>query len=335
MSAGELYVCSGRERDDETDGADSEQGPTAEPVDHGERHRGEDQVGRADDHRLPGGGHSAKSRSRENVVEIVEDGVDPRELVEGCDRYRENHGLRVTSPGKTRPGAASTTMAARVACQLRGDVLDSDPREDCRSLVISPPDRQPPRTIRNAEQQRTQDGCRRNGHEELPAPVLRSERHEADQVIVRIRHQDPEHDVKLECAHHRSAPGGRRDFREVDRGQHRRGSDRETANGPGGDEDTEARCREAAKGRQQIHAGDRAQTVTGTVTITRIAGEDCPGQRAPERARHRPAESCGVESKRQGQTVRCPCDDSRVESEQQACQTPDKHDSREKRIDRR
>ena len=73
------------------DGADQQQGLAAEPVDHRHCDHGEEQVGGPDRHRLQVAGDFAEAGVSKNVVQVIENRVDARELVEHSDADREEN----------------------------------------------------------------------------------------------------------------------------------------------------------------------------------------------------------------------------------------------------
>ena len=66
------------------------------PIDHAHREEREHKVGEADGNRLHIARNLAESGTFENVVEIVQNRVDSRELVEHADRDRKENRLAVT-----------------------------------------------------------------------------------------------------------------------------------------------------------------------------------------------------------------------------------------------
>ena len=78
-------------------GSDEEEGLTADLVDDGDADEGSDEVGEADDNGLLGAGDGAEAGVGEDVVEVVEDGVDAGELVEEADGDGEEDELGVAT----------------------------------------------------------------------------------------------------------------------------------------------------------------------------------------------------------------------------------------------
>lgn len=76
---------------------DQQQRLAAEFIDHGHRDHGESQIGGSDGDGLKVAGDSAESGMSKDVVEIIKDGVDARQLIEHTDAHRQNDGESIFS----------------------------------------------------------------------------------------------------------------------------------------------------------------------------------------------------------------------------------------------
>src|SRR5664279_5778803 len=79
------------------DGADKQQRLAADAIDDRHRQHGEQKVGCSDSDRLQISGYAAESCFGEDVIQIVKDRVDSRELIEEADGYCEKNGQTVFS----------------------------------------------------------------------------------------------------------------------------------------------------------------------------------------------------------------------------------------------
>ena len=78
-------------------GSDEKKGFAADLVDDGDADEGGDEVGETDDDGLHGAGDGVEAGVGEDVVEVIQDGVDAGELVEEADGDGEEDELAVAA----------------------------------------------------------------------------------------------------------------------------------------------------------------------------------------------------------------------------------------------
>ena len=93
------------EADTEADGSDEQKLLAAEFVDDRHGEQGEDEIGGADGDGLQVAGDFGCAGEGEDVVEVIEDGIDAGELAEHADGEGDDDGLEVL-PGEQRVGGA-------------------------------------------------------------------------------------------------------------------------------------------------------------------------------------------------------------------------------------
>ena len=149
-----------RQSDEETDRADQQQAFAADPVDQIQRRNREQEVGRADQDRLLIRRHFAEAGGREDVVDVIENGVDAGELIEGGDAERQQDGFAVFGP-------AQPPILRRADGSFRQDCVFFRLRDAGRDLAqdflrfgAPASQRQPARALRDGEKHREQDDAR-------------------------------------------------------------------------------------------------------------------------------------------------------------------------------
>src|SRR6185437_4124587 len=95
MAMGKENCRDARQADGSAGGSDQEERFSSDPVNHGHGNHGEEQIGCTDHDGLEISGKLAVSGKGENVIQVIEDGVDAGELIEHSNAYGEENRERV------------------------------------------------------------------------------------------------------------------------------------------------------------------------------------------------------------------------------------------------
>src|ERR1022692_1362477 len=224
----ELLALSGGKDDGHTGqtnggagGAGEQQFFAAQAVDHAHGDDGEEEVGGADGHGLEVAGDFVEAGALEDVVEVIEDGVDAGHLVEEADGDGEEDGAAVLV---LEEGFDSGAIFAFHGADDVGDfaigVGFADAGKNLAGLLDETAADQPARALRDAEEVKEEEQRGQGGHAEFPAPLFGAETHGADHVVRQVRDQNPRDDIELEEADEASAFGGGRNLGDIHGADH-------------------------------------------------------------------------------------------------------------------
>ena len=262
----------------------------ADPVDYGHRNHREQQIGGADRHRLQVARHFAETGAGENVVQVVENGVDAGKLVEHGERNRQQNRQPVLARKQALAGMPVLGVdGGDDFSQLAFHVLRADGGQRLARFRHAALLRQPARAARNAEQHHQEQQGGEGGHAQLPAPFEATQRKPSQQVVGQIGQQYPRHHVELEEAHQAPAPFGGRNFGDVHGPQHRGAADAQTADEAEEEQRIPVPGESAAQGARQVQHRHQPQTVAAAQPVAGVAGQHRPDHRPAEGGGHREA----------------------------------------------
>ena len=187
---------------------------------------------------------------------------------------------------------------------------------------------QPAGALRNRQQQHQECKGRNRRHRQLPAPELSPTDELGHGEIADICQQDADHDVDLKQAHQRTTPRRRGDLRDVDRREHRGGTNGHSGQKPERDERGQAPAERTADRGHSVQQPYQPQHRASAELIPRPPRANRPEQRPPQCRRDSKAECGGRQPKRVAQCVGDAGNNSRVESEQQTGQACDDDDAK-------
>src|SRR5277367_6163720 len=204
----------------------------ADAVDHRHRDHREQQIRRSNRHRLQVSRNLVESREGKNVVQVIENRVDPRQLIEHPDGHRQKYRERILPHKQGIVGLMlrvnRNNNVPQLALVFR---LARQPQNFPRfryALLLH----QPPRAPRNPKQQQQKQQRRNRRYPQFPPPLRVSQLKRAHRIIRKIRQQNSKHDVELKQSHQPPAPFRRRNLRNVHRPQHRRSANPQPAHNP-------------------------------------------------------------------------------------------------------
>src|SRR6267142_137853 len=209
---------------------DQQQGFAAELVDYGHAQESGEQVHASYGHCMQVARELAETRGGENVVQVVEDGIDAGELVEHANGDGQENGVAVFAAKKRLILLQAFEMdGADDFLQLGFRIVCAHFLQDLARFVYAPFGDQPARTWRDAEQHdQKQDGGERS-HAKLPAPLGRTETLARDYEVRQISEQDADDDVDLKHADQAAADSCRSEFRDVNGTEDGGAADAETS----------------------------------------------------------------------------------------------------------
>ena len=180
----------------------------------GHANQREDQVGGADGDCLQVTRNLAEAGLGEDVVQVIEDRVDARELVKGAGDDSEHDGEEVALLEEWLGGTFEVQriydlfqFGLRVGC--------AGQLEDIESFGVTAFRDQPARTVGDAEEHGKEEDSGQSGDAEFPAPFLLTKVHRADEIVRQIGQQDADDDVDLEGADEASTELGRGQFGDI------------------------------------------------------------------------------------------------------------------------
>ena len=179
----ELFAGSGGEDDGDAGeadggagGAGEQQFLAAEAIDHAHGDDGEEQVGGADGHRLEVARDLVEARAFEDVVEVIENRVDARHLVEEADGDGEQDGAAVlVLEERFDFGAVFGLHGADDVGDFAVGIGLADAGEDLAGLFDVAAADQPARALRDAEQGQEEKDRGQDGDSQFPAPLFGAE----------------------------------------------------------------------------------------------------------------------------------------------------------------
>jgi hypothetical protein len=191
---------------------------------------GEDEVGGSDGDGLEVSGELAEACGGKDVVEVVEDGVDAGELVEGADGDGEEEWEAVLplEDGFVGDGVNFLEGELDVGNFLLG-VRVAHELEDFEGLFDAEFGDGPAGAAGDAEEEDEEEQSGDGGDAELDAPLGGSEVEQADDEVRGVGEEDADDDIDLEGADHASAPLGGGQLRNVDGTEDGAGTDAESA----------------------------------------------------------------------------------------------------------
>src|SRR3984885_7254466 len=280
------------ETDAEADRADEQQLLASELVDDRHGQQGEDQIGGSDGDGLQVSGDFGRTGESEDVVQVIEDGVDAGELAEHANGEGDDDGLEVLAGEQwIRGSGALQVYRGDDFIQLFLRLRHASQLQDGECFMQAGLRDQPARAARNDEEGDQEEQRRDGGDAEHPAPLQRAKMAGADDGIRYIGEQDADNDIDLEESDESAAPGRRRNLCDVHRPEHRRSADAETT-----DEAKEDECGPApGKGAEHIEDGHDAETVATAIFLSRDACAHGADDRARQRAGDSDAEQRGRE----------------------------------------
>src|SRR5260370_6012450 len=215
---------------DKADRSDEEQRLAAELVDqsHGEESGAE--VHRTYGHRLQIAGDLVESRRGKNVVEIIENRVDARELVEHADCDGKKYGDEVFA-GEKWFGTLRLLKMYRVHnfSEFSLVIGRAQRLQDASRFLNALLSGQPAGTPRNSEQHDQKQKSRRRADAQLPPPFEIAQTKFRHAVIVKVRKQDTDHDINLQHSHKTPAQIRGSQLCNVDRRQDGRAAEAQSA----------------------------------------------------------------------------------------------------------
>src|SRR6266566_1372013 len=281
---------------------------------HGEH--GEYQVRSAYRHSLKIGRNLIEAGVREDVVEVIQDGVDARKLVKHPDRDRQENWEPVF-PGEER------IVGDMLRIDRHNDILEflfviffaSHAKYVTRlgySLLFD----QPPGATRDAEEkQKKQDGgYRRNT--KFPPPFGGAKLHRSYDVVREIGEQNSKDNVELKQTHEAAPPLGGRNLSYIHRAKNGGTTDAEPPDEPEKHESKPVPCKGTTKRRNDIQDSHDAETVTAANFISGNPGKHGSEDRPPQRNRHCQAQCGRRESEGVRERMRGASDDGSVKSEE-------------------
>src|ERR1700751_2298440 len=216
MSVSKEENGDGSEAGREAHGSDQKELLAAELIDDRHGEQGGDKIGGADRYGLEIAGDFACAGKGEDVVEVIEDGIDAGELSEHADGEGENNRLAGLA-GEKRiglPGALQMHGGDDLIELLLGFGDPGEAKNLERLLQIGLRD-QPARAARNDEEHGQKEHSRNSGDAEHPAPFVRPEVHAADDRVRDVGEKNADNDIDLKGSHQPAAPGGRRNLRDI------------------------------------------------------------------------------------------------------------------------
>src|ERR1700733_671369 len=319
MGVGVKDVGDEAETDAEADGADEQQLLAAELVDDRHGQQGKDQVGGSDGDGLQVSGDFGRAGESEDVVQVIEDGVDAGELAEHADGKGDDDGLEVlTGEQWVRSAGAFQMHGGDDFVQLLLSLRHAGEFQDGERFVQAGLRDQPARAARDDKEGDEKKHRRDGGDAEHPSPLQGAKMPAADDGIRHIGEQDADDDVDLEESDQAAAPVWRRNLRDVHRAENGGATDTEAAEEAKEDECWPAPGKGAADGGDHIEDGHDAETVAATVFLSWDAGAHGADDRAGQCAGDGDAEQDGREVINLRQGGGGAGNDGGIEPEQQA-----------------
>ena len=249
------------ERKAGADRADEEQGLAAELIDDGDAEQGGDEVGGADHNGLVGARDRGKAGAGEDVIEIVENGVDAGELIEEADGDGEKDQQLVAGREEgVLLGAAFGTHGGNHGVHLGLGVWRSHAGKDELSFVDAILGDEPAGALGNAEQEKHEEERGDDGDTELHAPLDGAKSKVSDDGVGEVGEQDANDDVDLEHADEATAPLGGGELRDVDGAEDGGAADAEAAQKAEGKEGPPGAREGATGGRDDVEDAHDAES---------------------------------------------------------------------------
>ena len=292
-------------------------------VDEEHAQHGEREVGDADHDRLHHRPLAEDARHLEQARRIVEDGVDPRELVERRDEERQQDGDEIFFPEKplariARPGERGADLG-----HFGFDILARGAFEYTARLGVTAADKQPAGAFGHGHQQQAEGQCRDGLDAQHPLPVVGNPH---DPVIGQVGDDDAQHDVELEEGHETPAPVRRGDLGDIHRPHDRRGADGQPAQEAEEHERIPVDDHGTAHGRDQVEPRDHFQRAQAPVAFGWAAADQGADDGADKRRGDREAVREVRERIDPLDRLFGTGDHGRVEAEQKAAERSDEGD---------
>src|SRR5581483_4405627 len=151
--SGEEHHGNTRKADCRANRTDQQQRLAPNSVNDGHGQHGKNQVGRAHSYGLQVARDLAESRTSKDVIQIIENGIDPGELVEHPDTDRKKNRKKILTRKELFRGLRLLKVhGLGYFLQLLLVVLFAGQLQDAPRLLHSAPFHQPPWTSRNSEQ---------------------------------------------------------------------------------------------------------------------------------------------------------------------------------------
>ena len=274
------------------DGADEEKFLTANFVDESHRDHREDEVGGADGDGLKVRRDFVEASIGEDRVQVIENGVDPGELVEHADGDSQENWQAVLRVPQRIVLVMLGVDGGDDFLKFGFVILFADEAKNISSFVNAAFLGEPARTARNAKKHGQEEDGRQSRDAELPAPFGGSKLKSSDDVVREIGEKDSEDDVELEKADEAAAPLRGRNFGDVHRAQDGRTADAEAA-----DEAKNHECRPTPRKStpdggydvKDCHETETVATADGIARETRRQRtDDGADERAGDRNTERP-----------------------------------------------
>src|ERR1019366_8485610 len=306
------------------DSANQQQRLAAKLVDERHAHQRRQQVHRAHRDRLQIAGDLVESRHGENVIQVIQDGVDSGELVEGRDGEGEIDREPVFAL-EERLGVrrVSNMHGGNNLVEFALGIVGPQLLQHLARLGNAILGNQPTRTSWNAEQHDQEQDGGSGGDTELPAPFVHAKAGQPDQVIAEISNQDSDHDVDLERAHQQPSPARGSDLGDIHRPQPRRAANAQSADEAEDQQRWPAPRKGAAESRNDVAACQNASALAPAELVAHDSREHGPDDRPQERDRYGKAQLFRGQTETQAELLGGAGEDSGVEAEEQTAQRAD------------